>query len=133
MKRAVLPLLLLALLGGCSRDRNTDVVGFVQQARNPEERAILRTIATYRTTRAEGRACALATDEFIRRRFEGEADNCEQVVRTAPRHLPDTAAVTALQGDSARVDVDEPTSTRSVYVMRRDGGSWKIDDIVQPE
>ena len=133
MKRAVLPLLLLASLGGCSRERNTDVAAFIQQARDPQEQAILETIATYRTTRDEARACALASDEFIRRRFEGELDNCEQVVRTAPRHLPDTADVAAIQGDTARVAVEEPTSTRSVYVMRQDGGTWKIDDIVQPE
>ena len=34
-------------------------------------------------------------------------------------------------GASARVLVDEPTATKSIYVMRADGGVWRIDDIVE--
>jgi hypothetical protein len=34
-------------------------------------------------------------------------------------------------GDSATVAIDEPTATNSIYRMRRLGGTWKIDDIVE--
>jgi hypothetical protein len=54
------------------------------------------------------------------------------VQREASRHLPDSADVQSVTGDSARVLVDEPTATRSIYRMRRVGGTWRIDDIVEP-
>ena len=132
MKPALIALLTAAALAGCGRERNTDVGGFVDGARTPAERAILTTIATYRTTEDEAKACRLATRGFIDGRFEGEYDNCEQVVRTAPRYLPDKAKIASVKADSASIEIDEPTSTRSIYEMRREGGTWKIDDIVQP-
>ena len=58
-------------------------------------------------------------------------DNCAQVLRAASRHLPDTADVQGIDGATRRVLVNEPTATRSTYVMRREGGTWKIDDIVE--
>ena len=120
-------------LAGCGVDeRNTDVPGFVGSGATTTERAILRSIATYRTTTDAARACALITPHFLKVRFEGEVDNCEQVQREAPRHLPDSADVESVTGDAARVLVDEPTATRSIYRMRRVGGTWRIDDIVEP-
>ena len=120
------------VLAGCGvNERNTDLGGFLASGRTPAERAILRSIATYRTTTDEARACALVTPHFLSGRFEGKVDNCEQVQREASRHLPDSAKVQSVSGDSARVLVDEPTATRSVYEMRRLGGVWKIDDIVE--
>ena len=120
-------------LAGCGGERKTDVPAFLEQGRTPEERAVLRSIATYRTTRDPSAACGLITPRFLRSRFENEVENCEQVQTEAPRHLPDSARVEGLAGASARVLVDEPTATRSVYEMRRIGGGWKIDDIVEPE
>ena len=35
----------------------------------------------------------------------------------------------ARQGDAAKVLVDEPTATKSIYDMRREGDTWKIYDI----
>ena len=121
----------LALAGCGVNERNTDLPGFLGAARTPTERAILQSIATYMTT-DEARACALVTPHFMSGRFGGKVDNCEQVQREASRHLPDSAQVQSVAGDSARVLVDEPTATRSVYEMRRVGGVWKIDDIVEP-
>jgi hypothetical protein len=131
MRIAVLPLLLALALGGCVNDRNTDVKGFTDAAQTPEERAILDSIATYRTTEDEVAACKLVTQHFVDGRFEGEVGNCEQVLRETARHLPDTAEVESVRGDSARVLIDEPTATKSIYEMRREGGTWKIDDIVE--
>jgi len=119
-------------LAGCSDKRNTDVRGFVGAGDTPTERAILGSIADYRMTSDPSRACSLITPHFLKGRFEGELDNCEQVQREAPRYLPDSAGVESVNGDSARVLVDEPTATRSRYEMRRVGGTWKIDDIVEP-
>jgi hypothetical protein len=133
MRKAALPLLAALALAGCVNERNTDVKGFTGAAKTPEERAILDSIATYRTTEDEAAACKLVTQEFIDDRFEGEVGNCEQVLREAARHLPDTAEVETVTGDSARVAVDEPTATRSVYEMRREDGTWKIADIVEAE
>ena len=132
MPRSPLVACLAALaLAGCANERNTDLPGFTQAARTPDETAILRTIATYRTTKDEARACTLVTARFIRSRFEGEADNCRQVQRVAPRYLPDSAEIKSVTGAQARVLVDEPTSTRSIYEMRREGEVWQIDDIVE--
>jgi hypothetical protein len=125
-------LLIPALLAGCGQDKSSDVGAFVEAAGSAEERAVLETIATYRTTDDEARACELVTASFVNGRFEGEVDNCRQVLRTASRHLPDTAEVRAIDGPSAEVLVDEPTATESIYRMRREDGVWKIDAIVQP-
>jgi hypothetical protein len=131
VRRAAAAVAVLALAGCGVNERNTDVAGFVGSGDTATERAILRSIATYRTTDPT-RACALVTPRFLRGRFEGELDNCEQVQREAPRHLPDSAEVQRVTGDTARVLVDEPTATRSVYEMRRVGDFWKVDDIVEP-
>ena len=125
--------MIVAALAGCGGERKTDVTAFLEQARTPAERKVLRAIAAYRTTRDPSVACALITPRFLKGRFEGETRNCEQVQGQASRHLPDSARVERLTGASARVLVDEPTATRSVYEMRRVGGSWKIDDIVEPD
>jgi hypothetical protein len=121
----------IALLAGCGNERNHDVDGFVAKGKTPAERAVLQTIATYRTTEDDLRACKLVTQHFIDGRFEGELDNCRQVLRTAERYLPDEATVENVEGTAARVRVDEPTSTESIYEMRREGSTWKIDDIVE--
>jgi hypothetical protein len=130
-RAAVLSVLLLA---GCgTKALNHDVAGFTQAGRTPTEQAILRTIATYRMTKDEARACSLITTHFLdTARFEGKIRNCEQVVRSADKHLPDSAKVQSISGSTARVAVDEPTATKSIYVMRRENGTWKIDDIVEP-
>jgi hypothetical protein len=107
------------------------VTGFTQSAQTPAARSILRSIATYRMTRDTARACALVTAHFLDVRYEGQTGNCQQVIRTASRFLPDTAKVQSVSGDSARVLVDEPTATKSIYEMKREGGVWKIDDIVE--
>lgn len=126
------PLLVaVLLLSGCGKEPNRDVGGFLETAKSPQERAILESIATYRTTSDETEACELVTEHFLDARFEGELDNCHQLLRAAPNHLPDTAEVKSVDGDSARVFVDEPTSTSSFYDMRREGGTWKIYDIVE--
>jgi hypothetical protein len=126
------PLLVaVLLLSGCGKEPNRDVGGFVDTAKTAEERAILGSIATYRTSSDESKACELVTDHFLDARFEGELDNCHQLLRAAPNHLPDTAEVQSVDGDSARVFVDEPTATTSIYEMRREGGAWKIYDIVE--
>ena len=132
MSRGLAAIVITAALAGCGGDRNTDTAGFVDQGRTPTEQAILRSIATYRTTKDAARACALVTPHFLKVRFEGEEDNCEQVQEQASRHLPDKATVETVTGDEARLLVDEPTATKSVYEMRRLAGTWKIDDIVEP-
>jgi hypothetical protein len=123
----------VCLLAGCGTKKlNQDVAGFTQAGKTPTEQAILGTIATYRTTGDEARACRLITGHFLRTsRFEGKLRNCEQVIRSASRFLPDRATVQSVSGDTARVLVDEPTATKSIYSMRREGGTWKIDDIVE--
>jgi hypothetical protein len=127
----LLALALIAALAGCGKHFNTDVAGFTQAARTPAEQAILRSIAVYRTTTDTTRACSLVTRHFLAGRFAGKVRNCRQVIREASRHLPDSATVRSVQGGTARVLVDEPTATRSVYVMRAEGGVWRIDDIVE--
>ena len=116
---------------GCGDEGKTDVPAFLKQARTPAEREVLRSIAVYRTTKDPARACALVTPRFLDGRFKGTEDNCEQVQRQASRHLPDSAKVQTVSAARASVLVDEPTATRSVYEMRRVGGTWKIDDIVE--
>jgi hypothetical protein len=67
----------------------------------------------------------------MKQRFGGSARNCEQVLRSGSRHLPDSARVESVTGNAARVRVAEPTATRSIYRMTREAGVWKIDDIVE--
>lgn len=126
-----LPLVALALLAGCGKERSRDVGAFLDTAETPQERAILGSIATYRTTTDEDEACELVSERFLETRFEGELRNCHQLLRAAPDHLPDTAEVQSVEGSEARVFVDEPTATTSIYVMRREDGTWKIEDIVE--
>ena len=131
--RAIATALVAALaLAGCSANkRNTDVQGFVASGKTAQERAILGSIATYRMTKDEAKACSLVTQHFMDGRFDGEERNCEQVQRTADRFLPDSATVQSVQGDEAKVLMDEPTATKSIYAMRREGATWKIDDITE--
>ena len=131
MARIALLLLLSVLVAGCGKEPNRDVGAFLETAESGQERAILTSIATYRTTADEAEACELVTDRFLESRFEGEVDNCLQLLRAAPDHLPDEARVESIEGDAARVFVDEPTSTSSIYEMRREGGTWRIYDIVE--
>ncbi len=132
MRRALVLALGIALLAGCGPSLNHDVAGFVRSGKTPTDQAILRSIATYRMTKDEARACGLITAHFLNTpRFDGKLRNCEQVVRSADKHLPDSATVQSVSGDAARVFVDEPTATKSIYEMRREGGVWKIDDIVE--
>lgn len=121
------------LLAGCgTKALNHDVAGFTQSGKTPTQQAILRSIATYRMTKDEARACTLVTTHFLDTpRFDGKIRNCEQVLRSADKHLPDTATVQSVSGDSARVRIDEPTATESIYEMRKEDGTWKINDIVE--
>jgi hypothetical protein len=129
---AIAAVALVALSGCGPNEHNTDVPGFIRSGQTPTEQAILRSIATYRTTKDTALACSLVTPHFLSGRFGGKVDNCQQVQREASRHLPDSADVQSVSGDSAKVLIDEPTATRSIYRMRRLGGTWKIDDIVEP-
>jgi hypothetical protein len=127
-------MVLVLLLAGCGPGSlNHDVAGFTRAGKTPTEQAILRSIATYRMTKDPAVACdSLITTHFLKTaRFEGKVRNCEQVVRLADKHLPDKATVESVSGDTARVFVDEPTATKSIYVMKREGGTWKIDDIIE--
>src|SRR4051812_19865230 len=61
------------LLAGCGKELNRDTAGFTQAGKTPTEQAILRTIATYRTTGDEARACGLITRHFLNTsRFDGK-------------------------------------------------------------
>src|SRR4051812_14905379 len=78
--RGTVALLAAVALCGCGPNkRNTDVPGFIATGKTAEQRAILRSIATYRTTKDTVLACSLITPHFLSSRFEGQADNCEQV------------------------------------------------------
>jgi hypothetical protein len=130
----LLPVLVAAvLLAGCgAKALNHDVAGFIRAGKTPTEQAILRSIATYRMTDDPARACELITRHFLDTyRFDGKLRNCLQVLRSADKHLPDSASVQSVSGSTARVLVDEPTATKSIYEMRREGSTWKIDDIVE--
>jgi hypothetical protein len=121
-----------AALGGCgAKERNHDVKGFVQSGKTPAARAVLGSIATYRTTKDTALACSLVTQHFLAIRYGGKLDNCEGIVEEADRFLPDRAVVQAVAGAGASVFVDEPSATNSIYRMRREDGVWKIDDIVE--
>ena len=121
------------MLAGCGASGfGKDVKGFTQQAKAPEEQAVLRSIATYRTTADEKLACSLITPHFLQIRFENKPGLCEAIARHQnKRELPESAEVEGISGDIATVKIDEPTALRSVYRMRRVAGTWKIDDIVE--
>ena len=121
------------LLAGCgSGGYGTDVKGFTQQTAEPARQAVLRSIATYRTTEDENLACRLITAHFLKVRFDGKLDLCQAVARNqSKRELPKSASVESIVGEAATVRVAEPTATRSLYKMKREGGTWKIDDIVE--
>jgi hypothetical protein len=132
VRRAALVTLALALAGCGADGYGRDVKGFTQQAAKAPEQEVLRSIATYRTTKDEKLACSLITANFLKSRFDGKPELCEAVARHQnKRELPRKAEVKSLEADEATVRVDEPTSTRSVYEMVREGGKWKIDDIVE--
>ena len=121
------------VLAGCgSGGYGHDVSGFTQQAETSAEQAVLRSIATYRTTEDEKLACSLITPHFLKVRFEGKLDLCQAVARHQnKRELPESATVESIAGNAATVRIAEPTATRSLYRMRREGRTWKIDDIVE--
>ena len=120
-------------MAGCGQSGfGHDVKGFTQQARSPADQAVLRSIATYRTTKDEKLACSLITAHFRDVRFDGKTQVCEAIARHQPkRELPKSATVESVAGTSATVRIAEPTATRSLYKMKQEGGTWKIDDIVE--
>jgi hypothetical protein len=122
-----------AALAGCGASGfGHDVKGFTQQAGAPAEEAVLRSIATYRTTADDKLACSLITAHFLTLRFDGKPELCQAIARHQnKRELPKSAAVESVAGNSATVRVAEPTATRSLYKMKRQSGIWKIDDIVE--
>jgi hypothetical protein len=136
LDRRLIPLVGLALaaaLAGCGpKAYKTDVRAFTQESKTPAGQEVLRSIATYRVGKDVAHACTLVTAHFMSGRFGGSARNCAQVIRSGSRHLPDRATVESITGNSARVRIAEPTATRSIYEMKREGGVWKIDDIVEP-
>ena|ERR1700712_4878287 len=122
----------LALAGCGANGFGHDTKGFVQQAKTPDQQAVLQSIATYRTTGDAKLACSLVTPHFITIRFDGKEATCEALARSAEkRELPESATVESLAGEVAKVRIKEPTPVRSVYSMRRVGGTWKIDDITE--
>jgi hypothetical protein len=93
---------------------------------------VLRSIATYRTTKDENVACGLITKHFLQIRFENKPELCLAIARHQnKRELPKSASVDSIAGNAATVRVAEPTATRSLYKMKQEGGTWKIDDIVE--
>lgn len=123
----------LAALTGCgAHGFGTDVKGFTEQSKVPAEQAVLRSIATYRTSDDERLVCSLVTPHFLTIRFDGKTAECEAIARHQnKRQLPQSAQVESVSGDVATVKIDEPTALRSRYRMKRVGGTWKIDDIVE--
>ena len=124
---------MLAVLAGCGQSGfGHDVKGFTQQAKTPADQAVLRSIATYRTTKDENVACGLITRHFLQIRFENKQALCLAIARHQnKRELPKSASVESIAGNAATVRVAEPTATRSLYKMKQEGGTWKIDDIVE--
>jgi hypothetical protein len=131
--RQVAPALAAAALAGCGQQGyGHDVSGFVKQAKTPTRQAVLSSIATYRTTADEKRACSLVTPHFLKLRFDGKEATCEAVARSAQkRELPESATVETITAAAAKVRIKEPTPVRSIYSMRRIAGIWKIDDITE--
>jgi hypothetical protein len=74
----------------------------------------------------------LITKHFLQIRFEDKPNLCEAISRHQDnRELPKSADVESIAGNAATVRVSEPTATRSLYKMKQEGGTWKIDDIVE--
>jgi hypothetical protein len=122
----------VALAGCGASGYGHDVKGFTQQAKTPADQAVLRSIATYRTTKDDKLACSLITPHFLKVRFEGKLDLCQAVARHQnKRELPKSAKVESIAGGAATVRIAEATATRSLYKMKRERGTWKIDDIVE--
>jgi len=108
------------------------VDGFTKQGKTPAQQAVLRSIATYRTTKDENVACGLITPHFLQVRFENKPELCLAIARHQnKRELPKSASVESIAGNAATVRIAEPTATRSLYKMKRLSGTWKIDDIVE--
>jgi hypothetical protein len=125
-------ILLAAALAGCGQSSfGKNVQGFTQQATSPAQESVLRSIAAYRTTPDAARACSLITEHFLQIRVDGRQAVCAAVARSAKHELPKKAKVESIAGPVATVRIDEPTATRSIYKMRYEGGTWKIDDIVE--
>jgi hypothetical protein len=125
-------LLLAAALAGCGQSSfGHDVKGFTQEAKAPADQAVLRSIATYRTTKDAALACSLITAHFLQIRFDGNPKVCEAISRSAKHELPKKAQVVSVAGTAASVRIDEPTAIRSLYKMKEEAGTWKIDDIVE--
>ena len=121
----------LALAAGCGQPHGSrDVAAFVRQGATSTERAILRTIGIYRTTKDTRLACSLITQHFLKTRYDGQERGCEVIVGEAVRTLPRSAHVQSVSGTRAEVRIHELTATRSIYRMRLVGGVWRIDDIV---
>ncbi len=120
-----------AAIAGCGQSGfGHDVSGFVKQAKSPAQQAVLRSIATYRTTDDEKLACSLITSHFLKLRFDGKLATCEALARSAQkRELPESATVESMTAGAAKVRIKEPTPVRSIYSMLRVAGTWKIDDI----
>jgi hypothetical protein len=130
--RAAAAILLAAALAGCGQSSfGKNVQGFTQQATSPAQESVLRSIAAYRTTPDAARACSLITAHFLQIRFDGKPAVCAAVARSAKHELPKKAKVERIAGTTATVRIDEPTATRSLYDMRYEAGTWKIDDIVE--
>ncbi len=126
------PLLALFVAGCGASGFGHDVQGFTREAKTPADQAVLRSIATYRTTADANLACSLITPHFLTIRFDGKPALCNAIARHQnKRELPKSAHVDSIAGDSATVRIAEPTATRSLYKMKRVGGIWKIDDIVE--
>lgn len=122
-----------ALAAGCGQPHGSrDVAAFTRQGTTATERAILRSIGIYRTTKDTRLACSLITPHFLKTRYDGQERGCEAIVGEAVRTLPRSARVERISRMRADVRVHELTATQSIYRMRLDGGVWKIDDIVAP-
>jgi hypothetical protein len=122
-----------ALAAGCGQPHGSrDVAAFTRQGTTPTQRAILRSIGVYRTTKDTRRACSLITPHFLKTRYDGQERGCEAILAEAVRELPRAAHVERVGGTRADVRIHELTATESIYRMRLDGGIWKIDDIVAP-
>jgi hypothetical protein len=124
----------LAAAAGCGQPHGSrDVAAFVRQGSTPTERAILRSIGVYRTTKDTRLACSLITPHFLKTRYDGQERGCEAIVGEAVRTLPRSAHVESVRDSAADVRIRELTATQSIYRMRLEGGVWKIDDIVAPK
>ncbi len=120
-------------VAGCGRPAaSRNVSAFARQGATPTDRAILRSIGIYRTSRNLRHACSFATARFLRLQFDGSERECEYFSGQSARTLPRTAQVVRVAGKRASVRIRELTATRSNYEMLFEGGVWRIDAIVAP-